>query len=763
MPRAPSHRRSGATALAVGLVVAAGSAPGSAEPEAFFESRIRPLLERVCVECHAGADAAAGLRLTDRAGWEDSGAIVPGNPAASRLLARVRSTDPLERMPPPDAGAPLSPAEIGDVERWIAAGAVDPRAAGGDPPGGPALRPRPFVITAADEDWWAFQPIEAQVLKGSEAALPAEEKIDRLVARGLERVPGLAPSPPATPRELVRRATFDLHGLPPTPEAVAAFTADPSLAAWRRLVDDLLASRRHGERWGRYWLDWVRYAETNGYERDSDKPDAWRYRDYVIDAFATDLPYDRFVVEQLAGDEWADEAALPADDARRDRALVATGFLRLHQWDDEPASALQADFDDADDVLGTIGSAFLGLTISCARCHDHKYDPLAQRDYYALLASLRGIEPYGKPHTGGGSRGRGRIQRPLGTAGGALALAVVELPEPPETFVLHRGDAGSPRERVEPGVPAILAGRWAAPPIRPIGTSSGRRLALARWITSPAHPLTARVIANRVWQRHFGSGIVATPDDFGHTGAPPVNQPLLDFLAGELVASGWSLHHLHRIIMASRTYRMTSRATIPAAQAADPDARHFWRQSLRRLDAEAIRDSFLAIAGHLGTKSSGPGVYPPLPDDIRAAANQASFRWPDSPPADHDCRSVYLGVRRAVRLPLLEVLDAPAGSAPLTIRPTTTTAPQALLFLDDPWVHAQATRLRDRVVHEAGADEGARLGRLWSLVSQRSPTAEEAAAAREFLATRRADGGDDAAWAALCHALLGSSEAIYVD
>ncbi|MFM7520192.1 MAG: PSD1 and planctomycete cytochrome C domain-containing protein [Planctomycetota bacterium] len=733
---------SGAMLLVAGLSAGAVAADG----DELFRERVEPILTRRCGGCHSHAAATmeGGLALDSRSGWATGGsrgpAIVPGDPDGSLLIRAVRHADPDLRMP---EEGPIPAAEIAILEAWVAGGAADPRVA---PP--PPADPR---------DFWSLRPLERPVVPAA-ATHPVDAFIDaRLAAEGI------VPAGEVDRRLLARRLFHDLHGLPPTPEAVAAFTADPSLAAWRRLVDDLLASRRHGERWGRYWLDWVRYAETNGYERDSDKPDAWRYRDYVIDAFATDLPYDRFVVEQLAGDEWADEAALPADDARRDRALVATGFLRLHQWDDEPASALQADFDDADDVLGTIGSAFLGLTISCARCHDHKYDPLAQRDYYALLASLRGIEPYGKPHTGGGSRGRGRIQRPLGTAGGALALAVVELPEPPETFVLHRGDAGSPRERVEPGVPAILAGRWAAPPIRPIGTSSGRRLALARWITSPAHPLTARVIANRVWQRHFGSGIVATPDDFGHTGAPPVNQPLLDFLAGELVASGWSLHHLHRIIMASRTYRMTSRATIPAAQAADPDARHFWRQSLRRLDAEAIRDSFLAIAGHLGTKSSGPGVYPPLPDDIRAAANQASFRWPDSPPADHDCRSVYLGVRRAVRLPLLEVLDAPAGSAPLSIRPTTTTAPQALLFLDDPWVHAQATRLRDRVVHEAGADEGARLGRLWSLVSQRSPTAEEAAAAREFLATRRADGGDDAAWAALCHALLGSSEAIYVD
>jgi len=740
MARAPSHRRSGAAALAVGLVVAAGAVAGSAEPEAFFESRIRPLLERVCVECHAGPDAAAGLRLTDRAGWEDSGAIVPGDPAASRLLARVRSTEPHERMPPPDSGAPLSPAEIGDVERWIAAGALDPRTAGDEKPAGPALRPRPFAITAADEDWWAFQPIDVPALPGAEAALPAAEKIDRLVARGLERVPGLAPSPPATPRELVRRATFDLHGLPPTPEAVAAFAADPSLAAWRRLVDDLLASRRHGERWGRYWLDWVRYAETNGYERDSDKPDAWRYRDYVIDAFATDLPFDRFVVEQLAGDEWADEAALPADDARRDRALVATGFLRLHQWDDEPANALQADFDDADDVLGTIGSAFLGLTISCARCHDHKYDPLAQRDYYALLASLRGIEPYGKPHTGGGSRGRGRIQRPVGAAGGALALAVVELPEPPETFVLHRGDAGSPLERVEPGVPAILAPRLPPPPIRPIGGSSGRRLALARWITSPAHPLTARVIANRVWQRHFGTGIVATPDDFGTTGALPTNQPLLDYLALDFIQNGWSAKRLHKQIMLSTAYRQSAQSNEAAAKI-DPENKLLWRMNLRRLDAETLRDSIMAAAGKLDITAGGPPIQLEMrPDGLQVVSSKEpeNAKWR---------RSIYLTHRRTYPMSFLGVFDYPIIDTNCTRRVPSATPLQSLTMLNDSFIWQASDALAKRAANNV--DEA------YLLTLSRKPTPAERDLAAGFL--------QKMPFPSLAQVLLSSNEFLYVD
>ena len=424
-------------------------------------------------------------------------------------------------------------------------------------------------------------------------------------------------------------------------------------------------------------------------------------------------------------------------------------------------------------MLVSIGTAFLGLTVGCARCHNHKYDPISQRDYYAMLSFLRGIEPYGKPHRGGGSRGKGRIQRPLGGERDTdSALAAVELPTPATTFVLHRGDIHSPREQVEPAVPAIFTDR--TNPLSSIartGDSSGRRLALARWLASPRHPLTARVMANRVWQRHFGTGIVATPDDFGRTGMPPVNQPLLDFLASELIASGWSVHHLHRIIMASHAYRMTSHATSHGAGAAaadaDPTARFFWRQTIRRLDAEAIRDSMLAISGQLGKKDSGPSVYPKLSDEVRSSANQASFQWPESPPDDQDCRSVYLGVRRALKVPFLETLDFANSSSPTVVRPTTTTAPQALLLLNEPWVYAQAVRLLDRLRREVGTGRSAMLERLWRLVYQRSPTRDEVTAAESFLLeqspTAEAGQPSDVAWTSLCRALLNSNEAIYVD
>jgi hypothetical protein len=755
----PPRRRWSAGAVAVALVVIGPATPApAADPATLFEAKIRPLLVRACLDCHSGADAPHGLRLTDRAGWAESGVIEPGRPEASRLLALLRSADPDEVMPPPATGITLSAAEIAAVEEWISAGAVDPRddgAAGS--PSGPTLRRPPFALTAADRGHWAFQPLAVPETPAGTVA-SAAETIDRLVAAD-PAVADAAAVPLATARDLVRRATFDLHGLPPTPEAVAAFAADPSPAAWGRLIDALLAAHHHGERWGRFWLDWVRYAETNGYERDSDKPDAWRYRDYVIRAFARDTPYDEFLVAQIAGDDLAAEAGWSATvgPGRYREALIASGFLRLHQWDDEPANAAQADLDDADDILVSIGSAFLGLTIGCARCHDHKYDPLSQRDYSALVGFLRGLEPYGKPHRGGGSRGLGQIQRALG-ADGALALAAVELPTPAATFILHRGDVHAPGAAVEPGVPEILADRGdPLPPIVPRAGSSGRRLALARWLASPHHPLTARVLANRVWQRHFGTGIVATVDDFGITGAPPANRPLLDFLAAELIASGWSVHHLHRIIMGSRTYRTAAGQEVGAAPS-------YRRHRTARLDAEAIRDGFLFMAGHLGPKDAGPPVYPALPEAVRATTNQASFKWPESAPEEQDCRSVYLAVRRAQKPPFLEALDAPTGSAPTVVRPTTTTAPQALLLLNDPWVHAQAERLRDRVRRETGAAPPERLSRLWQIVYQREPSAAERAAAEVFL-EEQAGGTDDdaAAWGSLCRALLNSNEAIHVD
>jgi hypothetical protein len=797
VPRDADVRITWATAAACLLAACGASRTRGDDQTAFFENRIRPLLERACVECHSGDDASGGVRFTDRAGWADAGVVEPGRPESSRLLEVVRSEDPDERMPPPDSGQTVSASEIRDIEAWIAAGAHDPRESGKVAHKGPKLRSRVFEITAEDRAWWAFQPLTVPEFTAADATLPASNKIDLLVRRGIATLPvpepsadptaadgrswaGGLPSRPATPRELVRRLFFDLWGLAPQPEAVAALAADPSDAAWARLVDETLTSCHYGERQAQHWLDWVRYAETNGYERDGDKPNAWRYRDYVIRSFASDKPYDRFLVEQIAGDEWAATPGSPAaehdPEAWRD-AIIATGFLRLHQWDDEPASSDQAELDDADDVLVTLSSAFLGLTVGCARCHDHKYDPLSQRDYYSLLSFLRGIDPYGRPKKGGGGRGTGQIEQIIGATPDATprqerALAAVELPQPKATFVLHRGDRSSPREEVQPLPPEILRVRGTEfPAIAPVAGSSGRRLALARWLVDPRHPLTARVLANRIWQLHFGTAIVPSPDDFGRTGIPPSNRPLLDFLASELIESGWSVRHLHRIILGSHAYRMTSRAQHPSLAAIDPENRFFWRQSIRRMDAEAIRDTLLAINGHLGDKRSGPSVFPALSAEVRSADNPASFRWPESPEGEQDCRSIYLVVKRSLAVPFLETLDRGIASTPTVVRPVTTTAPQALVFLNDPWVHRQADRLHERISREAGPDDSRKLRRLWQLALQRDPAAAEIAAAGGFL-TEQAESpaaGEPAAdraaaaWRSLCRAVMTCNEAVYVE
>ena len=693
-----------------------------------FESKVRPLLVKRCLSCHGADKQQGGLRLDSRAGWQASGVIVPGKPEKSRLIERVKS----KTAPMPPTG-PLPASEQAVLEQWVRQGAPDPRiAVSASPALAPRLRPRPFRVTATDKQWWAFQPVKAPL---------GPISIDALLLAKL-KPKGLTLSPPATPREQVRRLYFDLWGLPPSPDDVAAFEHTRTDAAWAQLVDKLLASPHYGERWGRHWLDLVRYAETNGYERDSDKPFAWRYRDGVIQSLNDDKPYDRFITEQLAGDEL---------EGGGDAGLIATGFFRLHVWDDEPDSTLVAEFDDLDDIMVTTGTAFLGLTIGCARCHDHKYDPISQKDYYSWLSFLRGIDPYGQHKTGGGGRGTGKITRPLSNPI-EQALAVNENgPKAKPTFILARGEVGSPRDEVVPAFPEVLGlPAPTLPELPPSALTTGRRTLLARWIASKDNPLTARVLANRLWQHYFGVGIVPTPDDFGQTGLRPTNLPLLDYLASELVSGGWKLKRLHKQILTSRAYRMSSRTQNPKALKADPDNTLLWRQNLRRLEGEAIRDTFLSVSGTLNPKQGGPGVYPTLPPEVRDSANPANAGWKESPPDEQNRRSVYLVVKRALKVPLLEAYDFANSTSPAGVRPITTTAPQALMLLNDAFVQQQAEALAARLAREGGGIE-----RAFALTLQRPPRPTELHAAQALLASE--------GMVRLCHALLNLNEAIYVD
>ena len=672
-----------------------------------FEAKVRPLLEKHCIPCHGPTAAKAGLRLDTKLGYATPGIVIPGNPKASLLIQRVRATT--NQMPP---GGHLSSLEVDALNEWISTGAIDPRdlkQPHADSGKGPQLRARPFRLMPTDRGWWAFQPIHP----------PASGiTIDRLIAQRLS-TRGLRMSPVATPRERIRRAYFDLWGIPPSPADVTSIEANPSAAAWEKVIDRLLASPHFGERWGRHWLDIVRYAETNGYERDSPKPNAWRYRDWVIQSINEDKPYDRFVMEQLAGDELPDGG---------DVGLIATGYYRLHVWDDEPDSTLAAEYDDFDDIMVTTGAAFLGLTIGCARCHDHKYDPISQRDYYSLLAFFRGIDPYGQQKTGGGGRGTGKILASLKSNPKEQVLCVQENgTKLRDTFVLLRGDAQMPAEQVRPVVPALFADQGNITPavLGPVGgKSSGYRTAIARWIASPHNPLTPRVMANRVWQHLFGMGIVPTPDDFGATGIRPSNGKLLDYLASRLVGGGWKLKPLLREIMTSRAYQQMSKNGQPLASRIDPENRLIWRQSLRRLEAEAVRDSLLSISGGLNTNMYGPAVFPTLPPDIRDSGNPANAGWVDSTPDEQRRRSVYLVVKRALKIPMLDALDFANSTSAAGVRPVTTTAPQALMFLNDTFMHDRAAALASIVLKESPTDP---LGGLFQRALQRQPTSKERA------------------------------------
>ena len=710
------------------LVVAALATPAVAT-ELDFARDIQPLLARRCYACHGPDTQEAGLRLDDRAAATaelDSGsiAVVPGDPATSEMLARITSTDHDLQMPP--EGPRLTAAEVTLLERWIAAGA----------------------------EWqahWAFRPLERPPLPP--AAAPAMNPIDAFIDAGLA-ARGLPRSPEADKATLLRRATYGVTGLPPTEQEMREFLADESPAAWEKAVDRLLASPRYGEHWGRHWLDLVRYAETNSFERDGVKPHVWRYRDYVIRSFNDDKPYDRFVLEQLAGDE------LPEPDAD---SLIATGYYRLGLWDDEPADKRQARYDWLDDIVSTTGQVFLGLTINCARCHDHKIDPLPQRDYYALLSFFHNVTPMGDRHLNPAF-----IERPLPEAGvtpaeaadlarerdrrraeakanikaidqrikehgdQALddlarqdlagwkqllaeldaeagrqpkALVVSEYgPQAPETFVFARGNPHAepkPEHRVEPAFPGIL--EPPAPEVTPVasGRSSGRRTALANWITSPTNPLTARVLANRIWQYHFGRGIVRSPNNFGLMGDPPTHEELLDWLATELVAGGWRLKSLHKTILMSRAYRAASTA-VEESLAKDPLNDALWRFDMRRLAAEEIRDSIHVTSGGFNPQMFGPSVYPDLPQAVLATQSRPGEGWGKSAPAEQARRSVYIHVKRSLLTPILADFDLADPDTSCPVRFTTTQPTQALGMMNGDFLHAQARVFAERIRREAG-------------------------------------------------------------
>jgi len=606
---------------------------------------------------------------------------------------------------------------------------------------------RPERSAVPPKEHWSFQLLRRPDVPAVGDRAWVRTPIDAFVLARLEKA-GLKPSPTADRRTLLRRVTLDLIGLPPTPEEQRAFLADDSPDAFARVVDDLLARPQYGERWGRHWLDVARYAETNGYERDGAKPSAWRFRDYVIDSFNGDKPYDRFVLEQIAGDEVEGSNA---------ETQIATTFLRLGTWDDEPADPKIDRYDQLDDVLGTTATAFLGLTLRCARCHDHKFEPFRQTDYYKMLSVF---EPLKRPQ-----KDRADLDVSVGSAEELAAFRAnpkaaphayvwkEEGPKAPVTHVLRRGDPNRPRQEVGPGLPAVLVRREPDPP-RPTEKSTGRRLWLARWLTSADNPLTARVMVNRVWQWHFGLGLVPTANDFGTAGEPPTHPELLDWLAARFVADGWRLKPLHRLIVLSAAYR-TSAAAPDEAVRADPKDALLGRWRQRRLEAEAVRDAMLAVSGRLNREQRGPSIYPALARAVLEGQSRPGDGWGKSDERQQARRSVYIFVKRSLAVPELDLLDAPDTTSSCEARPVSTTAPQALTFLNGAFANEQARHLADRLRREAGDDPAAQVRRAFELALCRPPRDEEVKTSVAFLERQRLE--------AFCLVVLNLNEFVYLD
>ncbi len=856
------------------LVISAAQGPPQPGP-VDFAADIRPILEEKCLSCHGAAPAMSRLDLRSRettlAGGARGTVLVPGNAEVSKLYRVVAG---LEQPAMPMQGTPLTPVQLAAVKRWIDQGAVwDEKAAAPSPVAAataPAIVDRP--LTPEERSYWAFKlPEQAAVpLVGRSLTSP----IDRFLEKAREER-GLTAAPRADRLTLVRRAFLDLIGLPPSPAEVAAFLADEKPGAWERLIDRLLASPHYGERYGRHWLDVARYADSAGFEYDMHRPNAWRYRDYVISAFNADKPYNVFLTEQLAGDEM---------DGRTEDSLIATGFLRagprvLFREKDNP----ERRFDYLDEILGTIGKGTLGLTVNCARCHDHKFDPIRQRDYYALQAAIFGyvetevplappseaeaylaaneaisakrdelrklVDAIEKPYrerleleqikrrfpeaiyraaakresertpgerllavqvyeavnvTGAEidkvmrpeelASKRDLVQRlaalekgrpkplpmaeiatdgdhrfsPLGAGDEVVSCPKCRIPPPfpgsylhkgarpyevPPSYFLIRGDVESRGPLMKPGfIEVITRGNPPTAIPRPDGRTSGRRLALAQWIGSPENPLTARVIVNRLWQKHFGRGIVATLENFGRMGEPPTHQDLLDYLAVDFMEHGWSLKRINKLMMMSEAYQMASSFEHEGSSKNDPENRYLWRFRPQRLEAEIVRDSMLAVGGNINLAVGGEPVFPFIPKDI--LAGQFRGKWettPDGPAAWR--RGVYVYRRRSLPYPMFDTFDHPDMNVTAGARNVSTVPTQALTLLNNPFVLDQARWLADRVSREA-SDPYSQIDLAYRIALARPAAEAEIAVAMDLIRKQ--------SLAAFAHVLLNLDEFMYM-
>ncbi|HCE06596.1 MAG TPA: hypothetical protein DEQ62_09705 [Verrucomicrobiales bacterium] len=747
----------------------------------FFESKIRPVLATHCFECHGHKDKG-GLKLDSREailqGGDSGPAIVLGKPQKSLLMTAVQHADSELEMPPKKK---LPPEAIADLSQWIRAGAVWPE--------GKGLGFATGEITDEQRKHWAYQP-----LKGNPAQTPAGENFIDAHVRGRLKEQGLQSVNLADRRTLIRRVTFNLTGLPPTPMEVEAFLKDQKADAWYRVVERLLASPRYGERWGRHWLDLVRYADTAGDAGDYPIPEAYKYRNYVIDAFNKDKPYNQFVREQIAGDQLHAE-----NEEQRWEQTIATGYIAISRRIGVSPHKLR--HITIEDTLNNLGKTFLGLTIGCARCHDHKFDPIPTADYYALygifdssvyphagaehsphrhsfvyrmgkakadevLKPFRSkLEPWNKKERDQfnlyqsfqrevvtGSITRQSVWAGLEGIRARRAEVAKTFPNPDIAYAIVDGSAsdvsihkqGNPRDlgpKVRRGFLQILGGQQL-----PENTKGSGRLELANWLTSSAEPLLARVIVNRIWHYHFGRGLVSTPSDFGVRGTAPTHPVLLDMLAQYFIKSGWSIKKMHRLILDSETYRMA--ATEHAGNLAkDPDNHFLWRANRRRLDAEELRDSLLTFSAQLDIT---PGGRHPFPHRLTYFYRQHE---PFQEKYVSNKRSIYQMQQRIQKNPYLDMFDGPDGGLHLGDRKASVTTLQALYFMNSKFIHEQAEAITERLPEEHKVEY------LYELVFNRRAEDKEL----EFAESYFAKDNSRQRWAGYVRSMLSSNEFLFVD
>lgn len=790
---------------------AAGAKLSQREAEELFARQVQPIFKKACLGCHGEGDALESnfdMRSREKliAGGDLGEAIAPGDAAASPLYEAVTWEGDLQ-MPPQERNR-LTATEIAAIRDWINAGAPWPTA-----PAVAAASEKSGAWSSNPEDIWAFQPVrEHRVPTAGIDPGKVQSPVDAFLLDKLNKL-GVEPAPPADRVTFIRRATFDLWGLPPTPAEIEAFVSDHLPDAYERLIERLLASPRYGEQWGRHWLDVVRYSDTSGYSNDFERPNAWRYRDYVIRSFQEDKPYDRFVIEQLAGDEL---------DAQDPENLIATGFLRMGPWEHTGMSVAAVTRQlFLDDVTHSTGETFLALTLRCASCHDHKFDPLPTRDYYSLqavfapvqfaerpaeflpdenregfdtamaelqariaasearvdvirdkakqslaeLLARHGVNKVGdlpenvrpKDNRGGMDKGdmeRERVERkwqqlfaeevkryqPLAfsVANGGMQAKPIPLQD---IFVLIGGSLASPGEMVKAGILSAVS----VPGVSGLAESSvipesaeGRRLALARWIADPSNPLTARVMVNRVWQHHFGKGIVETSNNFGKMGKRPSHPELLDWLATYFVEHGSSVKQLHRLIMRSAAYQQSGEhPDFKRLQEVDPENKLLSFYPPRRLTAEELRDSILAVAGELSLHAGGPGTFPEINTDVALQPRQimgtiAPVYHESATREERHRRTIYTYQTRNLPNPLLEVFNQPNSNASCERRDATMVTPQAFTLMNGQFAHDMALAMASHLV-AASSDPAAQIEQGFHLCFGRGPMPAERQACLDHL------------------------------